>query len=381
MKTKIYLDNGATTKVDSKVVKVMQKIFTKNYGNPSSLHQFGQDAHNYLEEARITIANKLNAKPEEIIFTSGGTESDNLAIKGAAYLNGKGHIITSKIEHPAVLNTCKELEKQGFTVTYLNVDKFGLINLKELEESVKENTFLISIMHANNEIGTIQPIDEIGKIAKKYNILFHTDAVQSFIKVPIDVTKINIDMISLSSHKIHGPKGVGTLYVKSGLKLKPLIDGGNHERKLRAGTENVPGIVGFAEATKLEPQLDYIKKLRDKLILGLLEIPNSQLNGHPEKRLVNNVSISFNFVEGEGILFSLDQKGIAVSTGSACSSHSLEPSHVLLAIGLKHEIAHGTIRFTLSKFNTEEEIDFTIKNVKSIIEYLRKMSPVRGALD
>ncbi len=376
----IYLDNGATTQVDPQVVKVMQKYFVKNFGNASSLHCFGRNAKNALENARKIIADSMNAKSEEIIFTSGGTESDNLALKGVAYTKKAGHIITSKIEHPAVLNTCKELEKQGYTVTYLDVDKYGVIDLTQLKNSIKDGTILISIIHANNEIGTIQPIEKIGKIAKEHNILFHTDAVQSFTKVPIDVSKANIDLISLSSHKIHGPKGVGALYVKKGVKLYPLVNGGAHEKNLRAGTENISSIVGFAEAVKLDKKLSYIKKLRDRLIKELLKIPNTQLNGHPKKRLVNNVNISFNFVEGESILFSLDQKGIAISTGSACSSHSLEPSHVLLATGLKHAQAHGSIRFTLSKFNTEKEIDYTIKIVKEVIENLRKMSPVKGDL-
>ena len=372
------MDNGASTQVDLNVAKTIKNYFLENYGNASSLHRFGQDAYKSLQNARKTIAEKLNAKPEEIIFTSGGTESDNLAIKGVADAKGKGHIITSKIEHPAVLNTCKELEKKGFTVTYLEVDEYGLVDLRKLEESIKKETILITIMHANNEIGTIQPIAEIGKIADKHNILFHTDAVQTFTKEPINVLKINVDMISLSAHKIHGPKGVGALYVRLGTPLVSQIQGGVQERRIRAGTENIPGILGFAEAAKLDNQITNIRRLSNKLTAELLKIPHTKLNGHPQKRLANNVNISFKFVEGEGILFSLDQKGIAVSTGSACSSHSLEPSHVLLAIGLKHEIAHGAIRFTLSKNTTEEEVDYVIYSVKEVIEKLRKMSPVQA---
>jgi cysteine desulfurase len=373
---RIYLDNGATTIVDPKVIPIINKFYSEVYGNASSLHDFGREAHAALDSARKTIADEIHARPEEIIFTSGGTESDNLAIKGAASAHGHGHIITSKIEHPAVLNVCKELEGKGFRVTYLDVDGDGLIDLAQLERSIQKDTFLISIMHANNEIGTIEPIVEIGKIAKKYGVLFHTDAVQSFTKVPIDVSKMNVDMISMSAHKLHGPKGVGALYVRNGTKISPMSVGGSHERKLRAGTENIPGIAGFAEAVKQDKKLDYIKKLRERLITGLLQISDTRLNGHPEKRLANNVNISFRYIEGESILFHLDEAGIAVSTGSACSSHSLEPSHVLMAMGLEHVDAQGAIRFTLSKFNTNEEIDYTIDVVKGAVKTLRSMSPL-----
>lgn len=380
MKSKIYLDNGATTKIDDEVIKVMNNYFKKIYGNASSLHDYGDLAKQHLEKARKTFANYINALPEEIIFTSGGTESDNLAIKGIAYSKGKGHIITSKIEHPAVLNTCKQLEKEGFEITYLNVDNNGTISLNELKKSIKKETILITIMHANNEIGTIQPIKEIGEIAKQNQILFHSDAVQSFTKIDIDVKEINIDLISFSSHKIYGPKGVGALFVKKGITIKPLFNGGSHEFRKRAGTENISGIIGFLEAIKLNKKLKQIEKLRNKLIKGLLKIPHTKLNGHPIQRLVNNVNISFNYVEGESILYSLNEEGIAVSTGSACSSNSLDPSHVLLAIGLKHEEAHGAIRFTLSKYTTTEEIEYTIKTVEKVIKRLRAMSPVGDEL-
>ena len=377
---KVYLDNAATTKTAPEVAKAMQPYFTKVYGNASSLHKFGRDAKDALEHSREIIAKKINALPEEIIFTSCGTESDNLAIKGIAYSFGKGHIITSKIEHPAILETCKQLEKEGFKVTYLDVDEEGRVNLEQLKKNITKETILVTIMHANNEIGTIEPIEEIGNLCKEKNVIFHTDAVQSFTKVPIDVRKTNIDLISMSSHKIHGPKGVGALFVRNELKnkLKKQNTGGHHEFDLRAGTENIPGIVGFAKAVELtnDGHIEHMKKLRDTLIKGLLEIKETQLNGPIEKRLCNNVSVSFHFIEGESILLRLDAKGIAVSTGSACSSQSLEPSHVLIAIGLKHEIAHGTIRFSLSRFTTEKEIDYTIKNVKKIVENLRKISPL-----
>ena len=374
------MDNAATTQVALEVAKAMQTYFTKVYGNASSLHTFGRDAKDALEHSREVIAKKINALPEEIIFTSGGTESDNLAIRGIAYNFGKGHIITSKIEHPAVLGMCNKLEKEGFKITYLNVDKEGFVDLEQLKRSITKDTILVSIMHANNEIGTIQDIEAIGRICKEKNIIFHTDAVQSFTKVPIDVKKVNVDLISMSSHKIHGPKGVGALFIRNDLKrkIKKQSFGGHQEFDLRAGTENIPGIVGFAKAVEISKEKDIknMIKLRDKLINGLLEIKNTQLNGSKGRRLCNNVNISFNFIEGESILLQLDMKGIAVSTGSACSSQSLQPSHVLMAIGLKHEVAHGTIRFTLSRYNTEKEIDYTIKAVKKIVENLRKMSPL-----
>lgn len=374
---KVYLDNGATTMVDPNVAKVMQKYLTERYGNPSSIHSLGQEVNGDLEKARETIAKELNANQEEVIFTSGGTESDNLAIKGIAYNAGKGHIITTRIEHHAVLHTCKALELEGFKVTYLNVNQEGFIDLKQLEKEITKDTILVSIIHGNNEIGTIQDIKAIGELCKKKDVLFHTDAVQSFTKVPIDVKKINVDLISFSAHKIHGPKGIGGLYIKKGIKLKRLFDGGSQEFNIRPGTENIPGIMGLAEAVKQDKKLDYIKKLRDKLIKDIeKEIPKAYLNGPRENRLVNNVHFRFEGIEGESLLLHLSEEGISVSTGSACSSKSLKPSHVLLSIGLKHEQAHGSIRFTLSKFNIEKDIDYTVKMLKEKVERLRKISPL-----
>ncbi len=383
-KMKIYMDNGATTQVSKEVVRAMNKYFTEVYGNASSLHKFGREAKEALEESRRTIAKAINAEPEEIIFTSGGTESDNLAIKGVAYANkNKGnHIITSKIEHPAVLSTLKELGREGFMVSYINVDREGFVDLKELEKNITDKTILITIMHANNEIGTIEPIDKIAEIAKKHNIVFHSDAVQSFTKVPIDVKKIGLDLMSFSGHKIHGPKGVGALYVKKGTALNKQAFGGRHEFNLRAGTENMPGIVGFAKAAdmameKFDERIKHMTRLRNLLIDNITKkIPDTQLNGPKDRRLCNNANIAFNFIEGESLLMQLDMNGIAVSTGSACSSQSLKPSHVLMAIGLKHEVAHGTIRFTLSEYNTEKEINYTVDNLTEIVKKLRKISPL-----
>ena len=380
---RIYLDHGATTPVDKEVVKAMLPYLTEKFGNASSIHSFGQEAKDALESSRERIAKKLGAKPNEIIFTSGGSESDNLAIKGVAHAYRKkgNHIITSSIEHPAVLGTCKSLAEEGFDITYLEVDKEGFVKPDDVERAITKKTILVSIMHANNEIGTIEPIEEIGKICKSKGVLFHTDAVQSFTKVPIDVNKMNIDLLSISAHKIYGPKGVGALYIREGVKIKKMIDGGHHEFDMRAGTENIPGIVGFAKAVELtnENQIKYMTNLRNKLIKGLLKIPDTILNGPDRKnlsrRLCNNVNISFKFVEGESILLRLDDKGIAVSTGSACSSRSLKPSHVLLAIGLPPQIAHSSIRFTLGRENTIQEINYTIKTTKEVVEELRKLSP------
>ncbi|MBL7100638.1 MAG: cysteine desulfurase NifS [Nanoarchaeota archaeon] len=377
---KAYLDNGATTQVAKEVAKAMQIIFTKKFGNPSSLHNFGEVASKELEKAREVIANKINAQPHEIVFTSGGTEADNIAIKGIAHMNrDKGdHIITSAIEHPAVLSTCETLEKEGFKVTYLSVDKEGFIDLKKLEDAITPKTILVTVMHANNEIGTIEDIKAVGRICKEKNIYFHSDAVQSFTKVPIDVKQMNIDLLSLSAHKIHGPKGIGALFIKKGIKMKPLFDGGSQENKRRSGTENMPGIIGFGKAVEIS-EAEHVKKmekLRDRLIGEIEKIPDVILNGPRNKRLANNVNVVFKYVEGESLLYQLDAKGIAVSTGSACSSQSLSPSHVLIAIGLKPEVAHGSIRFTLSRYTTEEEIDYTIRNVKEIVENLRKISPL-----
>jgi len=379
---KVYLDNGASTKVDPRVVKVMIPYFNEKYGNASSLHEFGNEASLSLEKARGIIAKKIGAKREEIIFTSGGTESDNLAIIGAAQggkIKGKNHIITSNIEHPAVLNTCKELEEQGFDVTYLKVNKQGFIEPKDVKNAITSKTILVSIMHANNEIGTIQPIREIGQICKDMGVLFHTDAVQSFTKVSINVRKDNIDLASFSSHKIHGPKGIGALYVRKGVELKKIIYGGKHEFNLRPGTENVAGAVGFAKAVQLvkKADLERILTLRNKLINVVLKnIPNVNLNGSKQNRLCNNANICFNDVEGETIGMYLSMKGVSTSTGSACASKSLSPSKVLIAIGLNHAQANSSVRMTLSKFTTEKEINYVLKILPKIIKKARRISPI-----
>lgn len=377
---KIYLDNAATTKVDEKVMKTMLPYFTENYGNASSLHLKGSESKNAIEKARSIIAKKINSQKNEIYFTSGATESNNLAIKGLFYTNypNKNHIITCQTEHDAVLETCKYLEKKGAKVTYLGVDKEGFIDLNELKNSITNKTFLISIMHANNEIGTIQNIYEIGKIAKEKNILFHTDATQSFTKTQIDVKKMNIDLLSTSSHKIHGPKGVGMIYIKEGVKIEPLFHGGGHEKKMRSGTENVSGIVGFAKAVEISNDKENKKmsQLRDKLIDGILKsISDTKLNGPKgNNRLVNNINISFTNVEGEAIGGYLENNGIFVSTGSACMSHTLSGSHVLKAIKLPDLEQNSSIRFSISKYTTEKEIDEVLKILPKIIEKLRKIS-------
>jgi cysteine desulfurase len=381
---RIYLDHAATTYTSKEVLNEMLPFFTEFYGNPSSVHQFGREVKKSIDVARDRVAKAIGALPEEIYFTAGGSEADNLAIKGVAYANkSKGnHIITTKIEHPAVIHTCEQLEKEGFEVTYLNVDEYGMVGLEEVKNSIKPNTILISIMYANNEIGTIQPITEIAQIAKEKGIYFHTDAVQAIGSVRINVKEQNIDMLSMSGHKFYGPKGVGALYVRKGVKLVSIIHGGSQERKRRAGTENVPGIVGMGKAIELAYQhFDEhnarIKGLRDKLIKGVMEnIPYTRLNGHPEQRLVNNTNFCFEYIEGESLLLNLDIKGIAGSSGSACSSGSLEPSHVLLAIGLSHEIAHGSLRLSLGEVNTEEDIDFVLEVLPEIVNRLRLMSPL-----
>jgi cysteine desulfurase len=384
---RIFMDNASTTKVDNEVIKAMLPIFSEDYGNPSSVHIQGREALEHLDQARKKVADLVHAKSDEIIFTAGGTESDNIAIKGVAYQNkdkrgSKGpHIITSTIEHPAVLESVKHLGSQGFKVKYLPVDEFGIIKIDELQNSISKNTFLISIMFANNEIGTIEPIEEIGKIAKENNISFQTDAVQAIGKVPINVKKLNIDMLALSSHKIYGPKGVGACYVKKGVKLEPIVHGGGHERGLRSSTHNMPGIVGLGKACELiknrmDKDIPYLKKLRDKLIKNILKIEESYLNGHPTKRLVNNANFRFHGVEGESLLLSLDEKGVSTSTGSACSSMKLKASHVLTAIGLDPIEAHGTIRLSLGRDNTEEEVAYVIRIFPDIIEKLRKISPI-----
>ncbi|MCL6500879.1 MAG: cysteine desulfurase NifS [Candidatus Pacearchaeota archaeon] len=379
---RVYLDHAATTPVAPEVLEAMKPYFSEKFGNASSLHSFGQEARDALEKARKIVADFINARPNEIIFTSGGTESDNLALKGIAFANKDrgNHIITSKIEHHAVLETCHWLEKSGFKVTYLPVDKEGKINPQDIEKAITKETILISVMHANNEIGTIEPIEEIGKICKKHKVYFHTDAVQSFGKIPIDVRKMNIDLLSASSHKLYGPKGVGLLFIRQDVKIEPIQQGGGHEQGLRSGTENVAGIVGFAKAvelakTNMKKENEREIKLRDKLINEILKIPGAHLTGSRQERLPFNASFYFDGIEGEALLIRLNEKGIAVSTGSACSSKSLEPSHVLTAIGLKPEQAHGSLRVTLGKDNTEQDIDYTIEQLKNIINSLRKISP------
>ena len=380
----IYMDNAATTKVAPEVFDAMLPFFCEQYGNPSSAYRFSGQIADKVAEARKTIAGAIGASDREIFFTSGGSESDNWAIKGIAdSLSSKGnHIITSKIEHHAVLHTCEFLEKHGFEVTYLPVDEKGRISLEELEKAIRPTTILISIMFANNEIGTIEPVAEIGRIAHEHGVVFHTDAVQAFGHVPISVNELNIDLMSVSAHKIHGPKGTGFLYVRSGIKLSNLIHGGAQERGKRAGTTNAAGIIGLAKATELAvASMDkvqaYESGLRDKLIHRVLEeVPFTRVNGDLENRLSNNANFCFRFVEGESLLMLLDQKGILGSSGSACTSGSLDPSHVLLAIGLPHEIAHGSLRLTLSTETTEEDIDYVVETLKQIIERLRSMSPL-----
>lgn len=379
-----YFDNAATTALDKDILEKMMSYFTDNYYNPSSIYKASLNVHNDVLEARKRVALAIGAKPEEIYFTSGGTESDNLAIKGFAYANkSKGnHIITSCIEHPAIINSCKTLEREGFEVTYVGVDENGIIKLDELENAIKENTILISVMTANNEIGTIEPIKEIGEIAHKHNIKFHTDAVQAIGGVNINVEDMNIDMLSLSGHKFYGPKGIGALYIKKGTFVRRVNDGGHQENDKRSGTENVPGIIGLGYAiekavSNLEENKKYISELRDYYINEIEKrIKNVKLNGDRVNRLPGNANFSFEFVEGESILLYLDSKGICVSTGSACSSKSLEPSYVLLSIGLPHEIAHGSIRVSIGKHNTKEEVDYLINTMVDVISKLRSMSPL-----
>lgn len=379
---RIYFDHGATTPMDAEVLEAMKPYFSEKFGNPSSAHSFGDEAREALDKARKTIAKAVNAEPSEIIFTSGGTESDNMAIKETAFAKRKGRIITSTIEHPAVKNTCEFLAKMGFDIVYVDVDNEGIIDLEKLKKAMTGETILVTIMHANNEIGTIQPLEEIGKICRKKGVLFHADAVQSFGKIPIDVKKVCVDMMSLSAHKIYGPKGVGALFVRKGVNLGQLMHGGSQEFKKRAGTENVPGIVGFAKAAELavkrmDEDEKRIKELRDMLIDGVLaKIPNSSLNGSRKKRLANNANVRFDFVEGESMLMHLDLKGIACSTGSACSSQSLQPSHVLKALGLRDEQSHGSLRFTLGRSTTKDDIEYLLQVLPPIVENLRKMSPL-----
>ncbi len=385
----IYLDNAGTTKMDEQVKLAMLKFFDVEYGNASSLHTMGQKAKEALESARADIAKAINAEPNEIYFTSGGSESDNQAILSIARmgrLNNKKHIITTKIEHHAVLHTLEKLEKEGFDVTYLDVEKNGIVNVNKLKKAIRKDTILVCVMFANNEIGTIQPIKEIGEICRAKNITFFTDAVQAVGHLPIDVKAQNIDMLSMSAHKFHGPKGVGALYVRRGTPIFSLIEGGAQENNKRAGTENLAGIVGMATALKIAiKEMDKTNKklikFRDKLIKELTKIPHSILNGDAALRLANNVNICFEGIEGESLLLLLDDEGICASSGSACTSGSLDPSHVLLAIGRPHEVAHGSLRLTMSKYTTADEIDKVIKTVPKIVEYLRKMSPVWDELE
>ncbi len=385
MNKKIYFDNAATTMVKKEVVDEMIKYLSEYYGNPSSgIYDIGRKSKEAIDKARKIVSSFINADENELYFTSGGTESDNWAIKGVAFANqNKGkHIITTKIEHHAVLHTCEYLEKFGFETTYLDVDKYGMIDLENLKNSIRPDTILISIMYANNEIGTIQPIDEIGKIAREHNIIFHTDAVQALGGIRIDVKKQNIDLMSMSAHKVHGPKGVGGMYIRKGVKIDNFMHGGAQERRRRAGTESVQNIVGFAKAIELmgvdfNDKISKLTNLRDRFINGIQNnIEDVVLNGHPTMRLPNNVNFSYKYIEGESILLWLDMEGISASSGSACTSGSLDPSHVLLATGLDHGTAHGSIRFTIGDETTEEEVDFVIDKMKHIVQKLRDMSPL-----
>jgi cysteine desulfurase len=381
---KIYMDYGATTPTDQAVVDAMAPFFTDRFGNPSSLHSFGQEAKYAVEEARQTIATAIGAEPDEIIFTSGGSESNNFAVKGVAYARkDKGnHILTSAIEHHAVLEPGHFLEKNGFTVTYLPVDAYGLVDPGDVKKALTDKTILISVMHGNNEIGTIQPVAEIGALARERGIPFHCDAVQSFGRLPLNVNDLNVELLSASGHKIYGPKGVGILYVRKGTRITPFMHGGDQERGRRASTHNVPGIVGMAKAVELAmkdrgAEATRLTAMRDRMIREVLAaIDHSRLNGHPTKRLPNNVNLSIEYVEGESLLLSLDMEGIACSTGSACTSSSLEPSHVLMAIGLPHEIAHGSLRFTMGRYTNDDEIDYVVEKLSKIVTRLRAMSPL-----
>lgn len=380
----IYLDYNATTPLHPGVLEAMLPYYKSIFGNASTIHSFGQEARKAIDDAREALACLIGAEPEEIVFTSGGTEADNFALKGvASALKGKGgHIITSSIEHHAVLSTCKYLEKMGKKITYLPVDRYGWVDPERVKEAITKETILISIIHANNEIGTIEPIAEIGKIARACGVYFHTDAVQTVGKIPINVNELEIDLLSLSAHKLYGPKGVGALYIRKGTKIHPLIHGGEQERKRRAGTENVPGIVGLGEASKIaskemKQEYSYVKKLRDRLENEIKDkIDYIRFNGHPTERLPNTSNVSFEFIEGESLVLNLDLKGIAASTGSACASGSLEPSHVLSAIGVPPVMAQGSIRFSLGRDNKEEDIDYTVENLVEIVGRLREMSPL-----
>ncbi len=381
---RIYLDNAATTPMDPEVLKAMLPFLSDAFGNPSSIHSFGQETRAAVEEARDKIASLISARSEEIVFTGGGTEADNFAIKGAAFANeGKGdHIITTSIEHHAVMESCKFLEKRGFRITYLPVDIDGLVDPQDVKKAITDRTILISVMHANNEVGTIEPLAEIGKIAREEGIYFHTDAVQTVGHIPVNVDELGIDLLAMSAHKLCGPKGVGALYIRKGTKLIPFIHGGEQERRRRAGTENVPAIVGFGKAAEIAQRemdgvAEHLIRLRGKLLQGMTErIEHIHFNGHPTQRLPNNVNVSIEFVEGESMLLNLDLEGIAASTGSACSSSSLEPSYVLLAMGFPQELAHGSLRFSMGRETTEEDIDRVLEVLTRIIARLRAMSPM-----
>jgi cysteine desulfurase len=384
---RIYFDHSATTPVHPEVVATMMEYLTDKFGNPSSVHSFGRETRKAVDEARTKVADLIGAEPNEIFFTSGGTESDNLALKGVAYANRKkgNHIITSAIEHHAILHTCEYLAKQGFQITYLPVDQYGVVSVDDVKNAITDQTILISIMFANNEVGTIQPIREIGKLAREKKIFFHTDATQTVGHWPINVKEDNIDLLTMAGHKFNAPKGVGALYARRGVRLESLQQGGAHERNVRAGTENVPGIVALGKAAEIakrdmNQQIAHLQGLRDKLISRVLEtIPYTQLNGHPSQRMPGSANFSFHFIEGESLLLNLDLKGIAASSGSACTSGSLDPSHVLLAMGLTHEVAHGSLRITMGLGNTEADVDYCLEVLPEIVARLRSMSPLYGA--
>ncbi len=381
---RVYFDHNATTPVHPEVLDALLPYLKDAWGNPSSIHWAGRDPRKAIDGAREQVAQFLGCSPVEIVFTSSGSESDNFAIKGTALAKRSrgNHIITTQVEHPAVLNTCRYLEKEGFRVTYLGVDQSGTIDLEELEEAITDETILMTMMYANNETGVIFPVEEIGRIARQRGITFHTDAVQAAGKLPLDVTKLNCDLLSISGHKIYAPKGVGALYIRRGVRVVPLIHGGHHERNRRAGTENVAGIVGLGKACEIamrdmDTEVAHIRSLRDRLEKGLMEkIPHVRLNGHPEKRIPNTTNLGFDFVEGESLLLNLDMLGIAASSGSACTSGSLEPSHVLVAMGIPPELSHGSVRFSLGRFNTEEDVDYLLENMPPIVERMRSMSPL-----
>lgn len=375
----VYMDHGATSPIREEALEAMLPYLKERYGNPSSIHSLGREVRHAVDEARETAAQSLGAEPAEIIFTSGGTEANNLALRGTARLHGKGHIITSGIEHHAVLDVCKDLEKQGFRVTFLPVDKNGLVDPLEVEAAIAEDTTLISVMMANNEVGTIQPIKELGGIARRRDVLLHTDAVQAAGQIPVNVRDLDVDFLTLSAHKFNGPKGTGILFLRKGVSLSPISHGGGQERKLRPGTENVAGIIGTAKALELavceQPEkAGQLTRLRDLLIEGLLNMEEVRLNGHPSRRLPGNVNVSFKYIEGESLLLSLDLKGISASSGSACTSGSLDPSHVLIAMGFDHETAHGSLRLTLGLGNTEEDVSYLLKELPPIVDRLREMS-------